>query len=184
MIHLRSGRSQLCLGRALDLIAQRGLAAIGGGDVVIIEGQQAAAKHNRGDEQRQRKAVEAHAASFEGGDFVLLAHDAEREQHGHQHADGRHVVDQLGVRKNRYVKHGDEVAVAHHVAHQLEEVVDENQRDKAEQHQREIEQEARQDVRIDNLRHQRKRQRLGALFGRRGFRLDRAPQARRSASLT
>src|SRR5579871_6307009 len=147
-------RVQIRLDRlALDLFANSVLLPVRVGHVVVIEGEERAAQNDGCHQYGGGQPVQADAAGFECRDLIVLAENAECNQHGYQHADGRRVVDELRRQEEKiseHARHGD--IVFHDVAQQLEKRVHVRHQHEADQQQNEVEQEAEQDVCVHYLR--------------------------------
>ena len=74
-------------GLVLDDGAEGFLAAIGGGKVELVEGEEAGGDEERGDEDRCDDAVEADAGGLHGGELGGAAERAEGDEDGDEGAE-------------------------------------------------------------------------------------------------
>ena len=139
-------------GLAFDFRAQSVLTEVGFGDVVEVEGEQGDAQRGAHHEHGNAEPVHANAACFESGDLILFGQDAKGDQHGHEDADRKGVVDQFREKEEQIAEDfGQRNGVLDDEAEQLEEVVDLRHGDEAGQQHDEVEGEVGEDVAVDDL---------------------------------
>src|SRR5690348_15740529 len=79
----------------LNLVVEFILALVGIGQVSIVEQHQRAGQGQPCQEQRYGNAKKTHAASLDGDNFVVFAHDSQRHKHRDQPGQGRQVIAQV-----------------------------------------------------------------------------------------
>ena len=136
---------------ALDDVAQLLLAAIGLGQVELVE-QEEADGENRGDRHDGNdQAVQADAGGLHGDDFAVAIEHAEGDQHGDEHGQRSDGVKHAGGEVDQVKADGGERGVvADDVADQLKEGEDEHEQHEAAQDQEKHAQELAQDVLIED----------------------------------
>src|ERR1700728_3516964 len=122
-------------GFAFDDVAQSFLAAIGLGQIQLIEDEQRDGKDGGDGNDRHGDAVEAHPGGLHGGELAVAVHDAEDHQHADEDAERRDEVNHAGGEIDEVLADGDEGSlVFDDVAEQLEEGEDEHEHDKGNEH--------------------------------------------------
>lgn len=106
----------------LDLVAEGVLALVGVGEISFVEENHAGGEDESAEEKRDGEAVKADAAGLAGDDFVVLAHDAERDEDGDESGERGEVVEEEGSEEAEIVDDDEEGnAVAGDVVEQFEE---------------------------------------------------------------
>ena len=127
-IHWRSGRREGLGGLVLDDGEESLLAAIGGGEVELVEGEEAGGDEDGDDEDGSDDAVEADAAGLHRGELGGAIERAEGDENGDQSAERSDVVEDEGDEVDEVLADGDERrAVAEDGADEFEEGEDEEE---------------------------------------------------------
>jgi len=95
-------------GFVFDLVAQGVLTLVGVGKIGVVEDEQSGSDGQAGEENGKGNAIKADAAGFEGGDFVVLAEDAEGDEDSDESAERRELIDQIGNEVAEIVDDHDE----------------------------------------------------------------------------
>ena len=115
-------------GLVLDDGEESFLAAVGGGEVELVEGEEAGGDEHGDDEDGRDDAVEADAAGLHRGELGGAIECAEGDEHGDERAEGSDVVEDVGDEVDEVLADGDQGrAVAEDGADELEEGEDEEE---------------------------------------------------------
>src|SRR6266849_3741509 len=93
---------------AFYLVVERILALVGVGEISIVEDDHRCAKRQTRKEKRDCETVEADAARFACDDLIVLAHDPQRNQHGHERSQRREFIEQIGSQVAKIVDNDQE----------------------------------------------------------------------------
>ena len=138
---------------ALDDVAQRLLPAVGLGQIVLVEEEQADGQDRGDGDDGNDQPVEADAGGLHGDDLAVAIEHAEGDQRGNEHRQRRDLVEHAGRQVDQVVAHrGQRDVVAQDVAHQIEEGEDDHEQHKAGQHHEEHADELAHDVLVQNAR--------------------------------
>ena len=93
-IQFCSGWRTVCGGLAFDDVAQRLLAAVGLGQIELVEEEEADGEDGGDGDDGNHQAVKADAGGLHGDDLRVAVEHAEGDEHGDEHSQRSDLVEQ------------------------------------------------------------------------------------------
>ena len=119
-------------GAALDGVAEGFLSAVGLGQIVLVEEEEADGQDGGDGDDGNDEAVEADAGGLHGDDFAVAVEHAEGDEGGDEHGERGDLVEHVGGEVDEVIADGGERnVIAEDVADQIEEGEDEHEQDEA-----------------------------------------------------